>query len=452
MKDKYTKTNWIDGCTKLDANKLNNIENGIENLFENSLSASEIYGRDGIKVDIIKDKDILIHLVDGYYMRADEVMNAIAQAQLTDADGNIIIDLSGKADRIHKHAIEDIEGLEEALSNAGGGSGNCSCDLSSILSRLSSLESRVAALEENTPVTPDVYAVTGTFSYPTKASASGGSLTSTNTLSVTKNGIAVSDVTITYSSNQSYATVDSTGKVTFTAHSGTSDRTATITATISCPGYTTTKKVTVTQEGTPIQYFTVTLNLTGTKATNTSTSVAKGSTYTNTISLKQDFENLNVVVTMGGNQVYSGSNGSISVSNVSGDIVITATATEIVDDSYKYINIGYTLLSKVDGVWVMPTINDFTSKVQALATTKKIEMSTITEKANCVMLVAPRGLELKSFYKHGSIEDAWYDSASGANVLTKIESVYQDKEVDFYYYKSPGNLLGDGTGYEVIFK
>ena len=34
MKDKYTKTLWIDGKTKLDAAKLNNIESGVENLLK----------------------------------------------------------------------------------------------------------------------------------------------------------------------------------------------------------------------------------------------------------------------------------------------------------------------------------------------------------------------------------------------------------------------------------
>ena len=119
MKDKYNKTLWVDCKTKLDAAKLNNIERGIENLFENALSVSEIYGGDGIKVDIVHDKELYIHTEDGYYMTAEEVTNAIAQAQLTDSDGNIIVDLSGKANKVHGHEINDIAGLREALQNAG---------------------------------------------------------------------------------------------------------------------------------------------------------------------------------------------------------------------------------------------------------------------------------------------------------------------------------------------
>ena len=94
MKDKYKRTLWIDCKTKLDAAKLNNIEEGIENLFENALTASEIYGGDGIQIDIVHDKEIYIHTAQGYYMTAEEVTNAIAQAKLDGSD----IDLSGKAD------------------------------------------------------------------------------------------------------------------------------------------------------------------------------------------------------------------------------------------------------------------------------------------------------------------------------------------------------------------
>lgn len=119
MKDKYTKTLWIDGKTKLDAAKLNNIESGVENLFENALTVSEIYGEDGIKVDIIHDKYLLIHTAEGYYMTAEEVANAIAQAQLTGPDGSVIVDLSGKADKNHTHTIDNITGLREALDTAG---------------------------------------------------------------------------------------------------------------------------------------------------------------------------------------------------------------------------------------------------------------------------------------------------------------------------------------------
>lgn len=119
MKDRYQKTVWVDGRTKLDAGKLNNIERGLENLFENALTVSEIYGGDGIRVDIVNEKELLIHTDSGYFMTAEQVLNAIAQAQLGDSEGNIVIDLSGKADRTHTHTINDVEGLREALEAAG---------------------------------------------------------------------------------------------------------------------------------------------------------------------------------------------------------------------------------------------------------------------------------------------------------------------------------------------
>lgn len=93
----------------------------------------------------------------------------------------------------------------------------------------------------------DVYALSGSFSYSGNIAASGGTKAPTNTLGITKNGVAVSGVTITYSSNQSYATVDSTGKVTFSSHTNTSARTATITATVTDGTHQFTKTANVTQ-------------------------------------------------------------------------------------------------------------------------------------------------------------------------------------------------------------
>ena len=54
MKSTYTKTAWVDNKTPINAQRLNNIENGISTLFTNALSASDIIG-DGIKVETTED-------------------------------------------------------------------------------------------------------------------------------------------------------------------------------------------------------------------------------------------------------------------------------------------------------------------------------------------------------------------------------------------------------------
>lgn len=55
MKSTYTKTNWVDNKTPIDAKKLNNIENGISTLFTNALSASDIIPGDGIEINTVED-------------------------------------------------------------------------------------------------------------------------------------------------------------------------------------------------------------------------------------------------------------------------------------------------------------------------------------------------------------------------------------------------------------
>ena len=50
MKTKYNKTSWVDNKTQINAEKLNNIENGISNLYENTLSVSEFLEGPGIEI------------------------------------------------------------------------------------------------------------------------------------------------------------------------------------------------------------------------------------------------------------------------------------------------------------------------------------------------------------------------------------------------------------------
>lgn len=50
MRSLYNKTNWVDNKTPVNAENLNNIENGISNLYANSISLSEILGGSGINV------------------------------------------------------------------------------------------------------------------------------------------------------------------------------------------------------------------------------------------------------------------------------------------------------------------------------------------------------------------------------------------------------------------
>lgn len=74
-------------------------------------------------------------------------------------------------------------------------------------------------------------------------------------------------------------------------------------------------------------YYSVTNNLTNCTNSNSTTQAIAGNSYTATISAKSGYELSSVTVTMGGSPV-SVSGGNINISNVTGDIVITAVAEE----------------------------------------------------------------------------------------------------------------------------
>ena len=76
--------------------------------------------------------------------------------------------------------------------------------------------------------------------------------------------------------------------------------------------------------------YSITNNLTGAQNSNGAVNITEGEAYTATISQFSNYENLTVKVTMGDKDVTSSvySNGNISITNVTGNIIITATATK----------------------------------------------------------------------------------------------------------------------------
>lgn len=75
--------------------------------------------------------------------------------------------------------------------------------------------------------------------------------------------------------------------------------------------------------------YSITNNLTNCTSNNSSVSVSENSSYSATITANSGYNLSSVSVTMGGNDITSDvySNGNISISSVTGNIVITATAT-----------------------------------------------------------------------------------------------------------------------------
>lgn len=75
-------------------------------------------------------------------------------------------------------------------------------------------------------------------------------------------------------------------------------------------------------------YYSVTNNLTNCTTNNSATKVVEGESYSATITANSGYELKTVSVTMGGSPV-SVSGGVINIASVTGDIVITAVATEV---------------------------------------------------------------------------------------------------------------------------
>ena len=86
-------------------------------------------------------------------------------------------------------------------------------------------------------------------------------------------------------------------------------------------------------------YYSVTNNLTYCTNSNSAAQVTEGSAYTATITANSGFELKSATVTMGGTDITSSavSGGSISIANVTGDIIITAVAEEVVQEVKNWI-------------------------------------------------------------------------------------------------------------------
>ena len=102
-------------------------------------------------------------------------------------------------------------------------------------------------------------------------------------------------------------------------------------------------------------YYSVTNNLTNCTNSNSTLSIAEGESYSATITANDGYTLSSVVVTMGGTDVSSAavSDGTISIAEVTGDIVITAvaeeTTVEIINQIPLSINSDGTLFNNGQG-------------------------------------------------------------------------------------------------------
>lgn len=55
LKNRYSRTSWVDGKTMINAERLNNIERGVSTLFNASLTSSDFEEGKGMKVETTDD-------------------------------------------------------------------------------------------------------------------------------------------------------------------------------------------------------------------------------------------------------------------------------------------------------------------------------------------------------------------------------------------------------------
>ena len=96
--------------------------------------------------------------------------------------------------------------------------------------------------------------------------------------------------------------------------------------TATCGKQTATCNVTVSGI---VKHYTITNNLTNVTNNNSSTNITENSSYTATLTPTDGFELKDVTITMGGSDITSTvyNNGTITITNVTGDIIITARTT-----------------------------------------------------------------------------------------------------------------------------
>lgn len=512
MKNKYSKTVWIDGKTKLDSTKLNNIENGVEDLFENALTASEIHGINGIQVDVTTNKEILVHTVNGYYMSKAEVLNAIAQAQLTDADGNVVIDLSGKADADKVYTKEESDSKFASKSDLGNIDLSGKADISSVYtktesdnkfatkielgskadsssvytktvsdsryvlrSEYESLLARVIALETSSPAPVDTIVFTSLVYPTTEVAAAGGSVSPSSRPKLTKNNVEQS-VTINYSSNQSYATVAADGKVTFTASTTTSSRSADITAKCLYNGVEYIRTATVTQAAyvAPADVYAITgsFSYSGTALANGTSTL----TPTNTLKITKNGNSVSgQTITYASNKSYAtvATDGKVTFTASENTSIRTATITATVSyEGHSYVKTaivtqeayvapvvltkyycGYALNQDKDasGKPVYATIDKFVEIEEKTVDTFEF---TIPSKSNTVMLICPNNKELTTAIQYAGGQNLNITSyltsptppsvdSSGRQVGGMYAATYKGETVKVYQFRINGNYIGE---------
>lgn len=135
-----------------------------------------------------------------------------------------------------------------------------------------------------------------------------------------------------------------------------------------------TGDVVITASATQKVTYTITNNLTNCSSNNSDTQVLEGDTYTATITPTTDYNLDSITVTMGGADVTSsvvttGNNTySINITNVTGNIIITASASAIPVADYTITNTLATEITNTNSATTVPRHSSYNAEILTVAT------------------------------------------------------------------------------------
>ena len=184
----------------------------------------------------------------------------------------------------------------------------------------------------------------------------------------------------------------------------------------------------------PVTY-TITRNLSGVNSSNSSNSVIECNGYTTTLTLASGYQNMSVTVTMGGVDITSSalSDNVVSIASVTGNVVITATATQIpVEVEYIYGGGAFSTASSI-------SYADLVIDTTVDASTKTITFG--VDNQNHIGIIAPANLTLTSCLHIDAItENLTAEFASSAQTIT-----YNGKAMKLYQVKSTAGKMYNTT-------
>lgn len=248
------------------------------------------------------------------------------------------------------------------------------------------------------------------------------------------------DVTIYLVNSNNYISLDKSSLI-FTSNNWSTPQTVRVTAshqaenydtllsniTLSCEG-TNNKNITVTVNNIdtpPVTYYSITNNLTGCTNSNTSTQVEENTSYSATIAPSTNYQINSIAVTMGGTDITSSvvSGNNINITSVTGNVVITAVASEKPEEfsiSWELGNIDH------NGANVNGTNTSMRTNYIPVNSSKKYYFTNVYKTADMRDIDSPVAVNQVSIYCYGA-NKSLIGRATGTNSTGKYFTTCREK-------------------------